>query len=98
MHSYENRCIYEQNQLGEVICQLRFPEILSINTTIPDLSEGSWTGKYYTDYPVTVTAVPADGYEFVGWSGSVTSNSDTIEAEVVEGGITLEAIFGKIAD
>ena len=71
---------------------------IQLNTTMPDLSEGSWTGKYYTDYPVTVNAVPADGYEFVGWSGSVTSNSDTIEAEVVEGGITLEAIFGKIAD
>lgn len=71
---------------------------IQINTTIPDLSEGSWTGKYYTDYPVTVTAVPADGYEFVGWSGSVSTDSATIEAEVVEGGITLEAVFEKIAD
>lgn len=71
---------------------------IQLNTTTPDLSEGSWTGKYYTDYPVTVTAVPADGYEFVGWSGSVTSNNDTIEAEVVEGGIILEAVFEKIVD
>lgn len=71
---------------------------IQLNTTTPDLSEGSWTGKYYTDYPVTVTAVPTDGYEFVGWSGSMTSNSDTIEAEVVEGGIILEAVFEKIAD
>lgn len=29
------RCRYENNQLGEVICQLRFPEILSIGTTVP---------------------------------------------------------------
>lgn len=71
---------------------------IQLNTTTPDLSKGSWTGKYYTDYPVTVTAVPADGYEFVGWSGSVNSNNDTIEAEVVEGGIALEAVFEKIAD
>lgn len=69
-----------------------------LNTTVPDLLETSWTGKYYTDYPVTVTAVPVEGYEFVGWSGSVSSNSATIEAEVVEGGITLEAVFEKIAD
>ena len=34
---------------------------IHLNTTTPDLSEGSWTGKYYTDYPVTMTAVPADG-------------------------------------
>lgn len=30
MFSHEQRCIYNKNQLGEVICQLRFPEILSI--------------------------------------------------------------------
>ena len=35
MQSFEERCIYEHNQLGEVICQLRFPEILSIETNLP---------------------------------------------------------------
>ena len=35
MFSNETRCIYRNNQLGEVICQLRFPEILSIETELP---------------------------------------------------------------
>lgn len=35
MFSQETRCIYHKNQLGEVICQLRFPEILTIGTTAP---------------------------------------------------------------
>lgn len=35
MFSNEPRCIYGKNQLGEVICQLRFPEILTIETSIP---------------------------------------------------------------
>ena len=35
MFSQEPRCVYQKNQLGEVICQLRFPEILSINSTPP---------------------------------------------------------------
>ena len=35
MFSSENRCIYRSNQLGEVICQLRFPEILTISTNLP---------------------------------------------------------------
>ena len=35
MFSNEPRCLYRKNQLGEVICQLRFPEILSIETTTP---------------------------------------------------------------
>lgn len=71
---------------------------IKLNTTTPDVSNGSWTGQYYTDYPVTVTAIPADGYEFVGWSGSVTSKDAIIEAEVQPGGIVLEAVFEKIAE
>lgn len=33
--SQENRCLYRKNQLSEVICQLRFPEILTINANAP---------------------------------------------------------------
>ena len=35
MFSSEERCHYSKTPLGEVICQLRFPEILTIETTIP---------------------------------------------------------------
>ncbi len=35
MFSREKRCIYENNQLAEVICQLRFPEILTIGAKPP---------------------------------------------------------------
>lgn len=35
MFSNEERVRYSKNQLGEVICQLRFPEILSIEAKIP---------------------------------------------------------------
>lgn len=35
MFSTEPRCIYHSNQLGEVICQLRFPQILSIEANLP---------------------------------------------------------------
>lgn len=36
MFSSDSRCLYRENQLAEVICQLRFPEILTIGTTVPD--------------------------------------------------------------
>lgn len=36
MFSTEQRCVYRENQLADVICQLRFPEILTIGTTVPD--------------------------------------------------------------
>lgn len=35
MFSHDDRCLYGKNQLGEVICQLRFPEILTIAANIP---------------------------------------------------------------
>ncbi len=70
---------------------------ITLNTITPDVSKGSWTGQYYTDYPVTVTAIPTAGYEFAGWKGSVVSENDTIEAEVAADGIVLEAVFEKAA-
>ena len=35
MISNETRCIYQKNPLADVICQLRFPEILTIETELP---------------------------------------------------------------
>ena len=35
MFSNHNRCVYRVNQLGDVICQLRFPEILTIAANPP---------------------------------------------------------------
>ena len=35
MYSNEERCVYQNSPLGEVICQLRFPEILKIGTEVP---------------------------------------------------------------
>ena len=35
MFSNDERCIYRSNQLAEVICQLRFPEILTIQANAP---------------------------------------------------------------
>ncbi len=33
-------------------------------------------GRYYAGTPVTLTAVPEDGYEFSGWSGSITGTKN----------------------
>ena len=35
MFSHEQRCIYRNNQIAEVVCQLRFPEILTIEANLP---------------------------------------------------------------
>ena len=37
-----------------------------------------WVGSYFKNVPVRLIAVPNAGYEFSGWSGTVTSENDTI--------------------
>ena len=46
MFSQDSRCIYRNNQLGEVICQFRFPEILSIGTTVPAVFQEAIRDEY----------------------------------------------------
>jgi len=42
---------------------------IKINTITPNISSGSWTGKYYSSVPITVTASAApSGYVFDGWA------------------------------
>jgi len=47
---------------------------------------------YASKTPVTVTAAPADGYRFTGWSGSLTS-ANSKETVVMDSNITLTANF-----
>ncbi|MDO5558822.1 MAG: CotH kinase family protein [Oscillospiraceae bacterium] len=68
---------------------------VKVNTITPDYSTGSqWTGTYFTNYPVTVTAVPADGYRFTGWKGDIQGNETTAEMAVKEGA-SVTAVFEK---
>lgn len=66
-----------------------------VNTSCIDLSDGSWSGQYFTDYPITITATPAEGYAFIGWKGDAQSTAETITLSV-DGGISLEAVFAKV--
>ena len=63
-----------------------------VNTSCIDLSDGSWSGQYFSDYPITVSAAAKDGFEFIGWKGDVQSTGETITVSV-EGGISLEPVF-----
>ncbi len=57
MFSKHPRCIYENNQLSEVICQLRFPEILSISANAPaELQEE--IRRDFPQYSVSQEVVP----------------------------------------
>ena len=54
---------------------------VSLNTLDLDLMDGSWQGRYYTDYPVTLTAQETDGAAFDHWEiegGSIIEGSQDI--------------------
>lgn len=63
-----------------------------VNTSQLDLSDGQWDGRYFTDYPITVTAIANSGYRFAGWKGVTDSTEATITLPV-DGGVMLEAVF-----
>lgn len=67
---------------------------IRLNTIQPEIN-GEWSGKYYTDYPVTVSV---DDQKFDHWE--ITSKGITkkyyeteLEVPVVKGGVKISAIF-----
>ena len=49
---------------------------LVIDTNTVGVTGGyPWTGYYFADYPVTLTATPRDGYQFVEWVTATSSVS-----------------------
>lgn len=85
MFSTESRCQYHKNQLAEVICQLRFPDILTINVDQPAAFQElirvefpQYTEKQETPAP-KITGVPGSyqienqkstpNYQFVSADG-----------------------------
>lgn len=44
----------------------------------------NWTGSYFAEVPVTVTAIPKAGYRFVRWSGASTAANSTLTLSLTE--------------
>lgn len=65
---------------------------IDINSKTPSVTNPSqWTGNYFTGIPVTVSAIPQEGYVFDHWEG-VTGSSDTVTFTHT-GDINIAAVF-----
>ena len=51
---------------------------VKINTSVPDMSDGSFSGIYFTDYSVTLTAICESDNKFDGWSGGISEKNETV--------------------
>lgn len=67
MFSSERRCIYQKNQLGDVICQLRFPEILTIETTLP----AQFQEAIRADFPIYTVRKESPAPKLAGQPGNL---------------------------
>lgn len=66
MFSQQPRCLYRRNQLAEVVCQLRFPEILSIGAMPP----AAFQELIRQDYPEYFARKEAPAPKITGTPGS----------------------------
>ncbi|MDD4797612.1 MAG: CotH kinase family protein, partial [Eubacteriales bacterium] len=66
-----------------------------LNTLWLNAENLPFSGSYFSDIPVTLTAVPAQGFRFAGWQGSVTSQSDTLTVDMAQP-MRLCAVFEPI--
>lgn len=67
MYSDQERCIYGKNPLADVICQLRFPEILSIGANLPV----AFQEAIRSDYPQYAARKEAPAPKLIGTPGNM---------------------------
>ena len=68
MFSKEEHCVYQNNPLGEVICQLRFPEILRIGTEVP----AAFQDAIRDEYPRFSSRMESPAPRIAGTPGNLT--------------------------
>ena len=61
------------------------------------VEQSNWSGVYFNDVPITIEAIPAHGYKFVGWSGASTSTSNIITLSLTND-VSLTANFELLSN
>ena len=56
---------------------------IRINTV--EVDSYPWQGEYFGDIPITITAIPAPGYQFAGWQGDAGTESQIILSLLEDG-------------
>lgn len=68
--------------------------VVKVNRVIPKAYP--WTGAYFGDVPVEITAIPKPGFTFTGWSGDGSSSERVLEV-IPEEEPNLTANFEKLS-
>ena len=66
-----------KGDLNELTINVSGEGKIKVNTIIPTLKNGAWSGKYFSDVPITLS-VDDSSNSFKGWSGDIQSIEKTI--------------------
>jgi len=72
---------------------------IDVNELTPgvDSKPYPWTGEYFQNVPITITAVPKPGYKFCNWSGASNGSNPEIELNP-NNNISLKANFEPLQE
>lgn len=73
---------------------------VKVNTILPDMKNQTWSGKYYSDCPITLKANDVSGYTFTGWTTSAnvkltSPSAKSTQATIPTGNVTIKANYVK---
>ncbi len=76
----------------KITLQVNNPNQGYIQVNSLTLSDSYWTGDYFENVPITITAYPKPGYEFSHWAGSGSSIEQTLTVNM-QSDLAFTAIF-----
>ena len=82
-----------KGKLVELNIEIKGKGKVQINSIIPDLKNGKWTGNYISGIPISIKAIPDVGYYFVGWKGYIESIRQSNEIILFDFNQTVIACF-----
>ena len=65
---------------------------VQINSIIPRFEDNQWTGKYVSEIPISIKAIPDVGYNFIQWGGYIESGRE-IEEIILHENATITVYF-----
>ena len=73
-----------KEELQEITISIEGKGKIKINSITPKIKNGKWVGKYLSNIPINITAIPSDKSKFKGWSGDFSSDEMTIEIKLAK--------------
>jgi hypothetical protein len=83
--NYMKEYLKLKGDLVDLEIEIKGKGSIKINNSIsPKFVNGKWTGKYFTRIPISIEAIPEEGYTFKEWTGSIQSSQKKEELTLFE--------------